>query len=276
MYVSYNEISATNILVSSTDLKSWTVLTTPSHACALTTYRSQLVLIGGTEITTKQITNKLWTSDDGMDWVPSLPPMPTARSWVSVVNTRSPECLVVAGGEKPGKSGRVSTVEVLIEEQWYTVQPLPKRCLIYDSAVHDGKVFFYAWVNHHTYQCDLNSLISSCTHPDVGKEALWSSLHPGYSMSFTKLASFGQRLIGIDRGWVRAYSPITNSWEFIGECSKHDVQCLYALPTSGDLLVFMKGFPNVKLFRVSVRGENFVAEYRRNLCVGIPLLACHL
>ena len=44
----------------------------------ISTYRSQLVLVGGLDSTTKQPTNKVWVSDDGSKWEPSLPPLPTA------------------------------------------------------------------------------------------------------------------------------------------------------------------------------------------------------
>jgi hypothetical protein len=62
----------------------------------LSTYHSQLVLVGG------QLngcpTNKVWVSDDGYSWNTSLPSMPTAREFPIVVNTGTPEYLLVAGG----------------------------------------------------------------------------------------------------------------------------------------------------------------------------------
>ena len=70
------------------------------------------------------ITNKLWTSDTGIIWHPSLPPMPTRRYHSVAVNIGSdPECLVVAGGTNG--SMNLDTVEVLVGEQWSTLERLP-------------------------------------------------------------------------------------------------------------------------------------------------------
>ena len=44
-----------------------------STGYGISTYRSQLVLVGGLDQTTEQPTNKLWVSDDGNKWEPSLP-----------------------------------------------------------------------------------------------------------------------------------------------------------------------------------------------------------
>ncbi len=82
---------------SSADLNTWTHVPTPTEYFGLTTYHSQPVLVGGK--IGRDPTNKLWTSPNGgLDWVESLPPMPTSRWSPSVVNTGTPECLIVAGG----------------------------------------------------------------------------------------------------------------------------------------------------------------------------------
>ena len=91
----------------------------PSKGYGISTYRSQLVLVGGLDPTTQQATNKVWVSDDGSKWESSLPPLPTARKDPLVVNTGSPEYLIVIGAEE-------RNVDVLMGEQWMSAQPLQK------------------------------------------------------------------------------------------------------------------------------------------------------
>lgn len=107
---------------STSDFSSWNVITTPEnvHRFALTTYRSKLVLVGG------RGQRNLWASDDGMDWQQSLPPMQYRRICPAVLNTGDPEYLVVVGGGRCGYAEDEchcdDKVEVLIEEQWWTLQ----------------------------------------------------------------------------------------------------------------------------------------------------------
>ena len=95
----------------------------------ISTYHSQLVLIGGKNVEGDDV-NSAYVSSDGINWQPSLPPMPTRRHWVIAVNIGgSPECLVVAGGFQGQCPGVPALqVEVLLENVWYTVDPLPFRC----------------------------------------------------------------------------------------------------------------------------------------------------
>lgn len=62
------------------NLTPWTRLSLPPNIqqFALTTYHSQLVLLGGMSNDSVTILNELWVSDDGKSWQQSLPPMPTA------------------------------------------------------------------------------------------------------------------------------------------------------------------------------------------------------
>ena len=71
----------------------------PVKGFTLTHYRTQLVLVGGAERQKPfPLTNKLWVSDDGTDWEPSLPPMTVKHRLASAANSGHPEYLIVAGG----------------------------------------------------------------------------------------------------------------------------------------------------------------------------------
>ena len=108
-----------------TELKNLSTLTPPPDVyrqATLTTYQSQLVLVGG-ENSRGEKTNKLWASDDGNNWHQSLPPVLRCRSGygLTAVSCASPGCLIVSGGEE---NSSPCTMEVLVEGEWLFV-PLP-------------------------------------------------------------------------------------------------------------------------------------------------------
>ena len=159
---------------------SWKVL--PPLPCVnpgVSTYYSQLVLVGGEPPNGKTV----WVSeDDGYNWTPSLPQMPTERKYPSALNPGStPECLIVTGGLAGGARNYSFTactaVEVLMEDQWWTVPPLP---YIADPSrmhltLHGGNL--YVCGDGHSgsiFYCDLQALIASCK-PSKDSVSLWDA-----------------------------------------------------------------------------------------------------
>ena len=105
----------------------------------ISTYQSKLVLV----CQDFQCDHNMLVSDDGIDWQSSLLPVPTRRECSVVVNTATPEYLIVAGGFND-----LYTVEVLMEKQWWTVPSLPGYtadwCLSCRGyAFHDGKLYIF-------------------------------------------------------------------------------------------------------------------------------------
>jgi hypothetical protein len=137
----------------------------PSRHPGLSTYHSQLVFVGGQ--LSDGCTNKVWVSDDGCSWnSTSLPPLPRAKAWPTVVNTGAPEYLLVAGGWPPSQ---VLVVEVLMEGQWWTLPSLPSPfyhgC---QSIVHNGNLYI------DNVHCDLQALLASCGNPNrAAPDNLW-------------------------------------------------------------------------------------------------------
>ncbi len=236
------------------DLTSWTTLTTPTYCYALTTYHSQLVLVGGREVVTNQITNELVTSDTGRNWQPSLPPMPTKRYRSSAINVGTPECLVVAGGYDAHYNCLV-TVELLQEWQWSTVQPLPKQCYVMRSALHDGKLYF-GIAGHISdacyYYCEVNSL-QSLTQ--------WSQINVP-STTF-HLVSFGQRLVAISAdAQILARSPVTQSWVEVGRKPHGHASAVPVVIPSGLLVMVLHKILSLtsscsQLYITLLRGKRF-------------------
>ena len=115
----------TNIYTYDHTMDTWETLQSPTRYSALTTYHNKLLLVGGREASTDQITNQLWVFEEGeQTWTQPLPPMPTRRCGASAVSTQ--DHLIVAGGYNVG--GDLNTVEVFDGQQWVTADPLPVSC----------------------------------------------------------------------------------------------------------------------------------------------------
>ena len=183
---------------------------------SLTTYRSKFTLVGGCHYSTRELTNTLHTSTTGQQWEPSLPPMPTKRKGTSSVNTtRSPEMLIVTG--RRGSNHEIlDMVEVLQEDKWTTVDPLPAPDYRMHSTLHDGNLHFMGGVNQGAavYTCSCSLLISSVTE-STSTASTDSPLRRQYQApdKDTTAVSCFSRLANID-GWetVRGHCNISQSW----------------------------------------------------------------
>ncbi len=202
------------LYISSLDnLSSWTTVETPTHSSALTTYHSQLVLIGGREASSYEVTNKLWISEQDaiMNWQSSLlPPMPTRRCDSSAVTTGTPESIIVAGGLRGHTY--LDTVEALVQEQWSTCQPLPGPCYDMRSTIHNGKLYLMggAYQGYAVFYCDLVPLISSSQCEQTLATSLWNRFDACEEDSIP--VSMGQHLIAMYENTINAFSSPTKSW----------------------------------------------------------------
>ena len=244
--------------ISSTDLHSWTTTTLPYEDMSLTTYQSMFVAVGGRHPSTYERTDLLFTSYTGLLWQPSLPPMPTKRYHTTSVSTRSPEVLVVAGG-KCSNERAFNVVEVLLGDQWSTVDPLPATCYSIHSTLHDGNLYFMGGVGqgNTVYTCRCTSLISSCGTNTTTDRPLWTQFKTPRVLTAT--VSYSSRLVGIDGGCtIRAYSSVSQSW--VEATSTGDRSSWYAyymaaavFPTGE--LVYAHQYAGV--YKVKLSGERY-------------------
>ena len=251
------------LFISSTDLNSWSQVTTPTRFYGLTTYHSQVVLVGGEEPDTHMATNKLWTLKGGTNWEPSLPPMPTSRLYSSALNTGSPECLVVSGGFK---GGFMNVVEILKDNEWLSVQPLPKTCSCLKSTLHKGRLYLMGGYEQgpSVFHCKLESLLNeNYTQEMSHSSGLWSELQTHLELSSpssfaNQLISTGGWLSGVHSSEICAYSPHTLSWLHVGNVPiKSRRTATIVLPT-GELVV-LGGWgvsrKSNRVFKASLKGD---------------------
>lgn len=222
---------------------SWTVSTTPTSIYALTTYHSRLVLVGGLDTSTLKVTNKLWVSDEGVDWDTSLPPMPTRRALSSAINTGSPQYLVVAGG-RVGVRVETDVVEVFAHEQWSTVQPLPYPCYGMSSTLHNGS--WYLIDDSSMFCCKLAELLAPCIKTSTEIDETWFLVDDSQKIFYQgscrtnfqpALISFGQRLVAFSHNGTHAYSNYTESWVHVHEIADATEKFPIVLPTGALIMI---------------------------------------
>jgi len=183
---------------------------------SLTTYQSKFVLVGGRHPSSLERTNLVLTSTTGLQWEPSLPTMPTKRSRPCSVSTRSPEVLVVAGGED-SHGEKLAVVEVLVGgDKWITIDPLPEPGAGMTSTLHEGNLYFMTMneTPNTITTCSCATLIpsgtDSCSSTSTDRP-LWRQFQaPDGRQS---IVSYYSRLVSIEnQGSTRGYSSITQSW----------------------------------------------------------------
>lgn len=236
----------------------------------LATYKSQLVLIGGRDKDSREMCNKLLTSDDGLKWEEgSLPPIRTPRLTPFAASFGSPECLVVVGGLLG------NSVEVLKEGQWSTVEPLPHHCTSCQSTlrsvIHHGRLYFHTgnFEADNVFFCNLNVLLNAPSHTNCKKKdgnGLWKVMRMPCD-NFC-LVSFQGQLIAFSMSRkVYAYYPYTKSWVYVGKTnlltqtySNSTTECLAVFIHTGSMFMFvMKGkFDSLHtgVFKISLKGTN--------------------
>lgn len=237
----------------------------PCTFCALATYNSKLVLVGGRERSMeKSVTGTLLVSgDEGESWEPSLPPMPTKRCEASAVSTRAPECLIVVGGE--GENSYTDAVEVLRENQWSTVQSLPKFGHNIRSIIHNGNLYVTSEGYRFIRYCKLELLLSSSNNDST----VWRELEgPGTPISSCtslgkQLLVFGQQTLCC-RDYqqdirIFTHSPHTQSWVAVQDMLRYVHCCASVTLPSGKIMAIVRNDWLEYIFlELSLRSETII------------------
>ena len=230
---------------------SWTATDTPTYCYALTTYDSHLLLVGGKEYPSVQITNKIYTMIDGK-FKELLPPMKERRCSSSAVSSGS--VLAVAGGHDGSRL--LSSVEVYNNGQWASGQSLPDAYHNMKSVFHGDK---WTLIGQGTkvYSVSLQSLVSGT------EQSPWETL-PEVPLPYSAIAVFGGRILSIG-GWdnpnptssIHAYSPDTQSWIHVGDLPT-PLDSTSSIVPNGELMVIGSdkklGSYSKRVFRAFIRG----------------------
>ena len=242
---SYRDGTRLYIYTPTTD--TWdTPIDTPVYGFALTTYHSQLVLVGGLEYISEnkgKRTNKLWTLIKHGQWQKVLPSMPKLLLTVSAVSHG--DHLLVISSDYPN----VNKVHVYNGHHWASAQHPPHWLSSIKSTVFNGHWYLmggYMFQSQETtvYSASLDSLIANCQPSETSQpSSIWTRLINVPTVNCYP-AVFGNRLIAVGEGLspttsVCAYSSFTQSWVHVGgtsDPSSDAVPCAIVLP-SNELMV---------------------------------------
>ncbi len=265
--------SATILLSFSLDFTDCVRLSLPVESKALTHYHSQLVLVGE-QHSYDDPSNELWVSADGINWRQSLPPRRIKRRGVSVINTGSPECLVVVGGCLAHKSADVDAVEVLVNEEWFIVQHLPNSVKDPKCYVHNGTLIVVSRIDDDpAYCCHVESLLASCVPSQGGEKAsqscdTWKSFNKldELCMSwsrFSSFLSFQQQLVAFTRYSIEMFCPFSQTWIKLGNLPEVEYGFYNGLTsmvlTTGDIAILVKA---PQEFDITVYTASFKSKLR--------------
>ena len=215
----------------------WTTLPPlPVSLFGLGQLRGKLVAVGGQKI---KNTNEVYIYDEmPRKWMQTIPPMPTARNCMNVLNLQS--ALIVAGGYTLSPQ-YTEAVEIFKPDtsQWYRTDPLPIACCQV-SLVANGNTYYAlggysrpSFFNQALYASvdDLLGnavLVKQTTHSSSSDtQSAWKTLPntptygPTAAMLDGNLLTIGGKETS---GWrsaakkeVYMYSPSTNSWIHISD-----------------------------------------------------------
>ena len=218
----------------------WDTLRTPTKSYGLTTYRSQLVLVGGKDPTNLGcVTNWLWVLDEEHHWTQPLPPMPTKHCGASAVGVG--DHLIVAGGLNDDLDP-VDTVQIYDGHEWRMAQSLPKACYFMKSVLCKGNWYLAGGVGQSrmVFHTSVESLIAT-TNSEESKATSWEKL-PNVPLLKSALLVFRNQLISVGGGdpcsaSIYAYISYTDSWVQVADlpivCYS---TCVLDLP-SGELMM---------------------------------------
>ena len=252
----YADVYDSKVFMSSPNFLEWTqleILHGTKHF-ALTTYKSQLVLVGGkiTAPAQNAVTNKLWIRNTLLNkWEEFLPPMQIERYWPSAINLGSPEALVVAGGR--GKEGKeLDSVEILLGGEWSTVKSLPKRCYGIKAIIYNERLYLAGGnrQGRNVFCCK----VASITDKEVAQsDSLWSQF-TAIPLEAAYMACFQHELVAVTKK-VFAYQSFAKCWVHVGDTPKDiRVETIPINVPSGDLVVIGTSTKKSKLFKISMKG----------------------
>lgn len=218
----------------------WDTLRTPTKSYGLTSYHSQLVLVGGKNPTNfGHSTNRLWVLDEEHHWTEPLPPMLTKNCGASALGVGNH--LIVAGGLND-ELGPLDVVQIYDGHEWRMAHSLPNACYFMKSALYEGNWYLAGGVGQSrmVFHTSMESLIVATNTEEID-QTLWKKL-PNVPLLKSALLVFRKQLLSVGGGdpcssSIYAYTSYTNSWVCVADlpivCYS---TCILDLPT-GELMM---------------------------------------
>ena len=233
--------SAARLYIYTPATDAWTTLDTPVYRFGLTTYHSQLVLVGGREYVGEsvddELTIRLWTLSEDGQWQETLPPMPILCTFASAVSLG--DHLLVISNDYPNK------IHVYNGHHWASAQHPPQLLYPIKCTIFNGHLYLVGGGGI-VYSASLDSLLAS--YETSQPSSLWKRLTDAPS-KWCCPAVFGNRLVAVGRGStdtfitsLYAYSSHTQSWVHMGDAPSIPIltyftPCAVLLPSNELMIV---------------------------------------
>ena len=210
--------------------------------CGMTTVSSQLVMVGGEDVSTYKISKRVrvYTPSFWRSWKQPYPPMNTPRSFPAVSTYH--QRLVVAGG-RDDSGTELSTFEIIDmsvrHSQWLSATPLPMSCYGMSTAItHDTLYLLGGSLGKQVLSVSLSALTQTDqplaqwrTLPDTPLE--YSTAIPVHGSLLAVGGSHGEQISSA----IHAYDQEKNAWNKVGDLPTERIYCACCLLPSGEILV---------------------------------------
>ena len=208
--------------------------------CGMTTASSQLVMVGGWDVSTGTTnTVSVWSTSQ-RSWTHPYPPLNTPR-YSPALSTYHQRLVVAGGCDNSGTE--IATVEILNTSvshcQWLSATGLPVSCRLMSAAIiHSTLYLLGGSLGKKVLSVSLSALTETDKPP-----AQWHTLPDaplGYS---TAIAVHGSLLaVGGSHGRQRSsaihvYDQEKNKWNKVGDLPTERQDCACCLLPSGEILV---------------------------------------
>ena len=210
-------------------------------ACGMTTVSSQLVMVGGYDVSTDKTINRVAVySPSHRRWTHPYPPLKTPR-YLPAVSTYHQRLVVAGGCDASGTD--LATVQILNTSvrhcQWLSATGLPVSCYRMSAAItHDTLYLLGGTLGKKVLSVSLSALAQKDKPP-----AQWCTLPDAPLEGSTAIAVHGSLLaVGGSHGRQRSsaihvYDQEKNAWNKVDDLPTERQDCACCLLPSGEILV---------------------------------------
>ena len=216
---------------------------------------NQLVLVGGWDVQTNKVTNKLgvW-NEQSRRWTHPLPPMTTACSTPSVATHNNRWLVVMGGWDGKNHLSRVEILDTTESRQWHHAASLPQPCNHALPATIGNMCYLLGGftrgssASKKVISVCLDDLVSQAVSQPASASAPptpspWQSL-PDTPLTNSTALAFNGVLLAVGGGnmfsgskAIYHYQPSSRSWIQAGELPTVRSQCTCTVLPSGDSYV---------------------------------------